>query len=144
MQLSPLNIVKNLCWVSLSQISQKQHKHIKYATCISILLSLNTRKIAFKNGGWVAATQNQFSWTTSVHGGFKTMSTGKKKSLFVCLVWSANDSRSGLQRNTLALSSYVFLQTLEWGEVVSSPTQIPEGRAAGKGAGMETTRTMLA
>lgn len=45
---------------------------------------LNTRKIALKNGGWVAATQNRFVWTTSfVHGGFQTMSMRQKKSLNV-------------------------------------------------------------
>lgn len=84
MRLTLLKIVKNHCWESLSQISQNQLKQIKYAKYISLLLMLNTRKIALKNCGWVAATQNWFVWTTTfVHGGFQTMSMRQKKSLNV-------------------------------------------------------------
>lgn len=65
---------------------------------------------------------------------FKLWAWGRR-SLLMCLVWSANDSRSGLQRNTFALSSlvHVFLQTLEWGEAVSSPAEI-HGQSSRKGS----------
>lgn len=53
---------------------------------------------------------------------------GKKKSLLMCAVHNADDWRSGLQRKTFALLSYVFLQysRVRWSHQLPSTDTQPE------------------
>lgn len=75
MQLTPINILKDLSCINLLQISQKCH-HMKFN-----YLEDNTEKIV---GELQAATQKSIIWMiTFLHRGFKAKSKRKKVSLCV-------------------------------------------------------------